>query len=445
MLINKEIKIKCKNCKEDITNKNSIFCSRRCNNLFKKGKKFDELYPKEKAIIIKEKISSASKGHIVSEETKKKIRDNLNERGNPMKNKETIEKMRKSKIGKPTWNKGLNKKIDTRIDYNRPTSFKKGRIVTNEEKEKKRKSMLGEKSHLWKGGKTKWNSLLRQRAKYKEWRKKVFERDNYTCQNKNCLFCGNLKGSFLNAHHIKSWNNHPELRYDLENGITYCEEFHIKSKKFHKGIAGKSYFKRFLRIIPTTHLIPKEDILRICEEERPDIIGVELCETRLNQLLIAPEQREVKQDDSIIGKISSAIRKKAKEKNINYASDMVTASAYALEKNIPLVLVDRSIIEISNLMNKIPKEEMMGFIKELQMFEQMDLKESIKNIKEEEVINELKTKYPIAYEFLIVSRELFIVKNILKTLIEYPNKKFLVFVGKGHLKSIEKELEIGNN
>ncbi len=49
---------------------------------------------------------------------------------------------------------------------------------------------------------------------YIEWRKKVFERDSYTCQI--CL----IKGGYLEAHHIKSWKNYPELRYVIKNGIT---------------------------------------------------------------------------------------------------------------------------------------------------------------------------------------------------------------------------------
>ena len=67
----------------------------------------------------------------------------------------------------------------------------------------------------------------RRCEEYKEWREKVFARDDYTCCN-----CGE-RGRRLNAHHILSYANFPELRYDVENGITLCEECHKKchSKK----------------------------------------------------------------------------------------------------------------------------------------------------------------------------------------------------------------------
>jgi len=42
--------------------------------------------------------------------------------------KKSKEKMRKSHMGRPTWNKGLTKDTDGRIDYMRPTSFKKGNV-----------------------------------------------------------------------------------------------------------------------------------------------------------------------------------------------------------------------------------------------------------------------------------------------------------------------------
>jgi len=54
---------------------------------------------------------------------------------------------------------------------------------------------------------------------YSEWSPAVLKRDNYMCQ-----FCG--LPIELNAHHIESYNNNPELRTTLSNGITMCNECH---------------------------------------------------------------------------------------------------------------------------------------------------------------------------------------------------------------------------
>lgn len=64
------------------------------------------------------------------------------------------------------------------------------------------------------------NQRDRNTVEYKEWRSKVFERDNYTCQD-----C-NKKGGELNAHHIKSYATFKELRHEVDNGITLCEGCH---------------------------------------------------------------------------------------------------------------------------------------------------------------------------------------------------------------------------
>ena len=65
----------------------------------------------------------------------------------------------------------------------------------------------------------------RRIPKYNDWRKAVYDRDGYTCQ---C--CGKVGGR-LNAHHIKSFAEYPELRFDVDNGITLCDRCH---RNIHK-------------------------------------------------------------------------------------------------------------------------------------------------------------------------------------------------------------------
>lgn len=62
----------------------------------------------------------------------------------------------------------------------------------------------------------------RKFEEYLIWRKKVFERDNYTC-----VCCGDNRGGNLVAHHIFNYSEHPELRTDIDNGVTLCESCHI--------------------------------------------------------------------------------------------------------------------------------------------------------------------------------------------------------------------------
>lgn len=62
----------------------------------------------------------------------------------------------------------------------------------------------------------------RNMPEYIDWRTAVYERDNFTCQE-----CG-ARGVPLNAHHIKHWQHHPDLRFDVSNGVTLCEDCHAK-------------------------------------------------------------------------------------------------------------------------------------------------------------------------------------------------------------------------
>lgn len=80
--------------------------------------------------------------------------------------------------------------------------------------------MLGDKNWKWKGGVTPIHKMIRESLEYEEWRTKVFERDLYTCQG-----CGQV-GGYLEADHIKPFSLYPDLRFDVNNGRTFCKPCH---------------------------------------------------------------------------------------------------------------------------------------------------------------------------------------------------------------------------
>lgn len=88
-----------------------------------------------------------------------------------------------------------------------------------------RPELRGENSPAWNPDKTDEERVVgRQYPEYSEWRLLVYERDGFTCQ-----VCGQVRGD-INAHHLEAYNNAPELRTTLSNGITLCETCH---KDFH--------------------------------------------------------------------------------------------------------------------------------------------------------------------------------------------------------------------
>lgn len=81
------------------------------------------------------------------------------------------------------------------------------------------------------GRKTVISVRIRMSKEYKEWRKKVFERDNYTCVD-----CGKRSSKkewlIIQADHIKPFAFFPELRFELSNGRTLCRDCHKKTETY---------------------------------------------------------------------------------------------------------------------------------------------------------------------------------------------------------------------
>ena len=144
--------------------------------------------------------ASKSCGCLKKEMMEKRMGEN-----HPMFGKHHSEKAKKqmseSWKGRSVWNKGLTGLIDNRI-------------------------LIGKDCYSWNPNLTDEDRQDRRIVQgYKDWRESVYERDNYTCQK-----CGDNKGGNLNAHHIESYRSNPELRTEVANGITLCEDCH---KDFH--------------------------------------------------------------------------------------------------------------------------------------------------------------------------------------------------------------------
>ena len=130
---------------------------------------------------------------------------------------ETKEKMK----GRIPWNKG---KIGVYI-----LSKKTRKKISN--------ALSGEKSYLWKGGITPENKKIRNSIGIRFWRELVFARDNWTCQKTG------VKGGVLCSHHILNFAQYPELRFAIDNGITFSKQAH---KEFHKIYGRKNNTKEQL-------------------------------------------------------------------------------------------------------------------------------------------------------------------------------------------------------
>ncbi len=136
---------------------------------------------------------------------------------------ETKSKMSASHKGKNTWSSGTKWTDAQKEKLKSRTAWNAGKIG---ECPQLGNPQRGSKSHRWKGGITPINKAIRNSVEYKKWRREVFKRDDFTCQQ-----CG-IRGGTLNADHIKSFALYIELRFDLSNGRTLCVPCHRKTPNF---------------------------------------------------------------------------------------------------------------------------------------------------------------------------------------------------------------------
>jgi len=179
-------------------------------------------YGKHRSEETKEKLRIANTGKKVPMDIVLKIVETRRKNGSYKQTEET-----KKKIG--IANKGKNKpprseEHKRKLKENN-AHYWKGKTRPEETRKKLSESKKGDKNPNWKDGISPENHRIRTSCDYRDWRKKVFTRDNFICQKYK------IDNVIIQCHHIKNFAEYPELRFNTNNGITLSkkahEEFHI--------------------------------------------------------------------------------------------------------------------------------------------------------------------------------------------------------------------------
>ena len=164
-------------------------------------------------------------------------------RGTYIRTPDILKKMSLSHLGKTPHNKGSKLSLEDRGLISKATKkamtkevrlkislFAKSRKFTEEHRQAislgNKGKTKGKLHYRWKGGIRRIGDVTYTSTEYKEWRTKVFKRDDFICRG--CK----IKGKRLQAHHILPKCKFPERMFDIENGITLCEDCHKNTSSY---------------------------------------------------------------------------------------------------------------------------------------------------------------------------------------------------------------------
>jgi len=219
-----------------------------------------------------------------------------------------------------------------------------------------------------------------------------------------------------------------------------------------------------LKIIGTSHIAKQsiEEIKKAVEEFQPQIIAVELDAQRAAALLQEQKTKTSVKDILKIGvkgyafvRIGHYIQQKlGKTVGVSPGSEMKTALEIAHKNNLQVALIDQPInVTLKNFSKELTWKEKWRFFSDIVkglFFPKRQIKNygmegfDLHSVPEQQVIlkiiNQMKKQYPSIYKTIIADRDKFMVKQLVKIMREYPEKKILAVVGAGHQEGMTKLL-----
>lgn len=207
-------------------------------------------------------------------------------------------------------------------------------------------------------------------------------------------------------------------------------------------------------IIGTSHIARQsiKDINNRFSELNPDIICVELDHKRLHALLTNAEPdyslagiRKYGLQGYLFAVIGGFIQKKlGNVVGIKPGSDMLTAVNLARDNKKQLMLIDQDIeITLRRFSKEFTFKEKMRFVWDI--IRSPFAKKMKINLNEvpaekliEQMIGQLRDRYPSLYNVLIHERNIVMAKNIYHIMDKNPDKKIMIIIGAGHEKDLLK-------
>ena len=209
-----------------------------------------------------------------------------------------------------------------------------------------------------------------------------------------------------------------------------------------------------LVFLGTSHIAQQslEEVRKCIEEEKPDIIALELDEKRLHALMQkSPAKIEFRNIRRIglKGFLFSlfgiwAERKLGKLVGVAPGSEMKQAINIAKKKNIQIVLIDQDIeVTLQRLSKSITWKEKRNFLADIikaVFLRKKEIDFDLTKVPDKKIIknltHKLKERYPNFYKVLIEERNIVIAKNIKKLMKSNEDKKILVILGAGHVDEV---------
>ncbi len=219
-----------------------------------------------------------------------------------------------------------------------------------------------------------------------------------------------------------------------------------------------------LHLIGTSHIAQEssKEIRKYIEEEKPDLIAVELDFQRAAALL-QEENSELSLSHIfrfgvkgyLFAKVGQYLQQKlGKMVGVSPGAEMKTALELARKHKLEVAFIDQPIhITLRRFSSSLTWKEKGRFVADLLsglFFPRQQLKKlglskwDLKKVPEREMISslmkELKKRYPNVYRVLVEERNKYMVRQLISLLRHHPGKKILTVVGAGHKEGMEELL-----